>query len=198
MRSFQKSGRFISFVVLYSLMTVFAFGAGAVTAPPATSGILEFSGSGSVLVNGNVAKDGATVLPDARIQTQNGAEATVNFASYGRLHVGCDSSVTTGSRTGTLEAKVGEGFAQLTTNKGVSGTLVMPDGQVLNTDPATVSSIHTLNGNPCAADPSTPPQTSGSSHGLNGVLAAVIIGGAIAVAFLATRDNEKVVVSPAR
>ena len=101
---------------------------------PLLSGILYTFGEQSVLVNGNVALNGMTILSGADIKTGKNSGATINLPQIGIVELTSDTSVKLVFTAEQIDLQVLSGKAKLTTFKNISGSMTDTDGKVLKTD----------------------------------------------------------------
>lgn len=155
----KKSLQAIAFFLVFCLANGYALAAAPDgNAPPGTdqpnelsAGILTAPNAPSVRVNGNVAQDGMTILSGSEIKTGTSGGATINLRELGKAELGPETTVKLIFTADQVTVQVFSGQAQLTTFKGVSGSLINPDGKELKTDPSLeTSSIG--NGATVAAD----------------------------------------------
>jgi hypothetical protein len=93
-----------------------------------------------VVVNGNDALTGTTILSGAHLQTPAGVAATVQMDSLGRVEMAPGTALTLSFSKGNVAVDVSSGQALLVTPKGVNGSVKTPDGKVERSDPAKESS----------------------------------------------------------
>ena len=85
----------------------------------------NLTAKGSVLVNGNEAKTGTTILSGSVIQTRTGAEATIELGPVGRVDLDSITAITLGMTPTAIDAtldKCGKGVT-FTLPAGISGRL---------------------------------------------------------------------------
>jgi hypothetical protein len=108
---------------------------------PRLMGTLRTSNNKPVLVNGNKAGSGTTIISGARIQCPDKIGATVDLGSLGQLDIAANSDLTLGFAASEVSVQLRSGYVVLTTNKGITGTVTTTEGTVFRTDPSKVSSV---------------------------------------------------------
>ena len=118
--------------------------AAAFAAPVASAnrlaGRLRTSGNKPVVVNGNKVVTGTTVFSGAQIESPEKVGATIEIDSLGRIDMAPQTRLTLTFAGGRIEVSLQSGYAVLTTEKGVAGS-VNVDGKTLTTDPSKQSSV---------------------------------------------------------
>ena len=104
-------------------------------------GKLSLPGNRVMLVNGNSASSGTTILSGSQLQTPAETEATVQLGSAGHLDIAPDSILTVTFDKASIDVRVTKGSAVLSSNAGVTGTVTNADGKVESSDPASAASI---------------------------------------------------------
>lgn len=188
---YQKMYRLVTAAIIYCLLSVCILntvpGGSVLAQTPASqtsSQILEITGGNYILLNNNRVPEGTTVPTGAQIQTEGAKRALIRFERLGSLEIGCRSSLTLAYTNDQVEVTVLSGYAQLTTNQGVSGTIILPGGRTVKTDSSLpTSTVETLDKNPCAAVPPGAVATGGgaAAGGLFGLgtLTTILLGGAV-------------------
>jgi hypothetical protein len=110
-------------------------------AAPTLMGTLRTRANKPILVNGNKASSGTTILSGARIQSPDKVGATVDLASLGRLDFAPNTDFIVTFDAGNISVRLKAGYVVLTTRKGISGVVTMPDGKALETDSSKASSV---------------------------------------------------------
>lgn len=103
------------------------------TTNPALSGLilgrLMTSGNQSILVNGNSANSGTTIISGSQLQTPEGVGATVQLGSAGRLYLQPNTNLTVTFNKESVDVKVAAGNAFVAPSAGVKSTVTTPDGK---------------------------------------------------------------------
>jgi hypothetical protein len=146
-------------------------------------GQLLMSESQSALVNGTSATTGTTIFSGTQLQTPEGAAATVNLGTLGKISIDPNTLLTLTFDKDYVDVQVKTGNAVLTTNAGVTGTLTTAEGQKLATNATANSTV----GSKAAR------RSWDGDHVLGFVITAVVLGFAL-IALTIDDDNE----SPAR
>lgn len=141
----RKTLRMISVMAAVCLLQVYVF-AGATTPnvvatnPKATSnanslmlGRLMLAGSESIMVNGNSANSGTTILSGSQLQTPEDVEATVQLGSAGKLYIQPNTNLTVTFDKTNVDVKVAAGSAFVAANAGVMSSVTTPDGRTSTT-----------------------------------------------------------------
>jgi hypothetical protein len=127
----------------------FAFGATSARATnnKASGGLvfgrLAVSENQTIFLNGNKADAGATIFSGAELQTLDTVNATVQIPSVGRLEMSPNSKLTLDFTRDSVNVRLSEGDATLTTFKGIDGSLTTPDGTMVRSDPSKSGSVLT-------------------------------------------------------
>lgn len=114
---------------------------GAVTPADMIFGKLSLPGSRVMLVNGNSASSGTTILSGSQLQTPADTEAAVQLGSAGHLDIAPDSILTVTFDKASVDVRVTKGSALLRANAGVTGTVTNADGKAESSNPASATSI---------------------------------------------------------
>ena len=159
-----------------------------------SAGILNTFGARLVLVNGNAAFDGMTILSGVGIKTGKNSGATIDLRQIGIIELSSESSVKLVFTAGRIDLQLLSGKAKLTAFKGIAGSLTGPDGKILSTDPGLeISSVGGLE-TTAAAPPAIPAAPAGLfGMGVLGTLTAFggIVGGAAMVWVAARAANAE-------
>lgn len=103
------------------------------TANPTMNGLilgrLMIGESQTILVNGNNANSGTTILSGSQIQTPDGVEATVQLGSAGKLYIQPNSDLVVTFDSQSVEVKLASGDAFVAANAGVKSSVTTPDGK---------------------------------------------------------------------
>lgn len=137
----RKTLRIISVVAAVCLLQVYVL-AGATTpnvvatnpnATPAAHGLmlgrLMLAGTESILVNGNSANSGTTILSGSQFQTPANVEATVQLGVAGELYMQPNTNLTVTFDKTNVDVKVAAGSAFVAANAGVTSSVTGPDGK---------------------------------------------------------------------
>ena len=160
-----------------------------------SSGILNSSGDQSVLVNGNAAFNGMTILSGAVIKTGKNSGATINLPQIGLVELTSETTVKLVFTSERVDLQLLNGKAKLTTFKSINGSLIGTDGIILTTDPtletSSVGGWETTNRDVPLPVPIS--STGLFGMGMLGTLAALggVIGGAALVWVTATNNNNE-------
>lgn len=168
-----------SWKAVQSIMLLFAFAVGQVCVsglPPPVTGKLKTRANKPISVNGNEVTSGTTITSGAQIQTPDGVGATVNLGSLGRIDVAPNTDLMLSFKEGNVLANLKEGYVILTTKKGITGSIVNPDGSIVQNDPSKLSSL-------IGQTPGSPgPAAAGGGGAAGGGLSGAAVGGIVAAA----------------
>jgi hypothetical protein len=154
----------------------FAGPVGTQTAPQ-TGGTLKTTDNRPVIVNGNRAGGGTTVLPNSSIQTPAGVGATVQLG-FAEVSISPGSDIVLDFTPGTdVTVTLKRGCVSITTVGGAQGTIIRPDGTLIATGDRHVA-------NACDREGAAPVATQGVG-GINKFALAVLFISAGAAAFTA-------------
>jgi len=92
-------------------------------------GRLMLAGTESILVNGNSANSGTTILSGSQLQTPADVEATVQLGSAGTLYIEPNTNLTVTFDKTNVDVKVAAGRAFVAANAGVVSSVTTPDGK---------------------------------------------------------------------
>lgn len=95
----------------------------------------------AITVNDVGVESGATIFTGSRISTPEGVGATVELGSLGHIVIAQNSNLTLNFTATSVEANLSSGYATLTTNFGVAGTLTTAEGAVEHTDMSKTSTV---------------------------------------------------------
>jgi hypothetical protein len=121
----------VALLLTFSILQVYVMANPAGTNASAGSplyGHLLVTGNSTVLLNGNSANSGTTILSGSQLQTPQGVKASVQLGAAGRLDISPETNLTLTFSKDSVDVNVISGNAHLTTNAGVKGTVTMPDG----------------------------------------------------------------------
>jgi hypothetical protein len=133
----RKTFKIISVAAALCLFQVYVL-AGATT-PNATAanglmlGRLMLAETESILVNGNSANSGTTILSGSQLQTPENVEATVQLGSAGTLYIQPSTNLTVTFDKTNVNVKVAAGNAFVAANAGVTSSVTTPDGKTSTT-----------------------------------------------------------------
>ena len=137
-----------------------------------------------VMVNGNKATSGTTLVSGSQIQCPDKVGATVDLGALGRMDMAPKTAVTLSFNASSIFVQLRSGYVVLTTSKGVSGKVTTPEGKVFQTDSSKVSSVVAKSkdsvGPETAAGAHTGGISTGAAVGVAGAGAAVVGGAAAA------------------
>lgn len=89
-----------------------------------------------ILVDGHRAMSGDTIFSESRIQTPDAARSvTVDIGSKAKLDVEPDTDLVLTFDQKSVQVKVAAGNAVLTTDDGITGEVIMPDGKTYKSRP---------------------------------------------------------------
>ncbi len=133
----QNLVRSITLLLMICLanMLVFASVPSSSNSNLATSGILSVFDQDSAFVNGNIARDGTTILSGSEIKTDKSG-ARINLNGLGSIDLAAGTSALLTFTSGQITLNISTGEARLVSIKGVTGVLTTPEGEVLKTDPS--------------------------------------------------------------
>lgn len=112
-----------------------------VLAVPGLMGKLKTRDNKPVMVNGNKATSGTTLVSGAQIQCPDKVGATVDLGTLGRVDMAPKSDMTLSFNASSISVQLRSGYVVLTTSKGISGTVTTPEGKVFQTDSSRMSSV---------------------------------------------------------
>ena len=148
----QKSRRAASAIALllvFSLSQLYVQANLAVKSPkaktsvaaPARTGKLMTRGNHPVSLNGNSTSSGTTVLSGSELQTPAGVGASVQLGRNGLVRLAPETSLTLNFDNESIDVTLNSGYATLTTNEGIRGSITMPDGKTVRNDASKLSTI---------------------------------------------------------
>jgi hypothetical protein len=133
MRFHTNPVRILSALVLIAVVNVYVFANGAVVSSADSSkamlGKLVTMSNRPIIVNGAEAITGTIILSGAQLITPAASLATVQLDKVGTVTVAPNSSVALNFDSKTVAVRIYSGDATLTTAKGVTGTVVGPNGE---------------------------------------------------------------------
>lgn len=181
----RKTFRMISVMAAVCVFQVYVL-AGATTrnvvatnanASTAASGLmlgrLMLAGTESILVNGNSANSGTTILSGSQLQTPEGVEATVQLGSAGKLYIEPNTTLTVTFDKTNVDVKVAAGNAFVAANAGVVSSVTTPEGRTSTT-----------------GEPGAPVAAAMADDKTVGVLVFAAIMGAIVISALVLDDDD--------
>jgi hypothetical protein len=183
----RKTLRIISVVAALCLFQVYVLAAAtapnvATTGPNATTaanslmlGRLMLAETESILVNGNSANSGTTILSGSQLQTPGNVEATVQLGSAGTLYIQPSTNLTVTFDKANVDVKVAAGSAFVAANAGVTSSVTTPDGRTSTS----------------AGEPGAPPVPKMSHKAKNGwIWGGVAIGVVVVVVIVLVNRNS--------
>lgn len=156
-------------------------------------GVLNTTDASEIKVNGNSAANGMTIVSGTEIRTGK-VGATVRIPQLGDVDICPNSVVKIVFSAGQVNLGLSTGQGKLTATQNNSGTITLPTGEVLKTDPTL--SVSTV-GPGCLVPTGVPPSNNGSGGlfglGIGGTIAVLsgIAGATILIVVLAN-DNDNV------
>ena len=194
-----------SVIALFLVATVSLFYVQTTLAGPVTgaksatvSGKLITSGDQPILLNGNQASTGATVLSGTQITTSEKSSASVQLGALGSLDIAANTDLNVVFNEKSVAVSLNSGYVTLTTNEGVSGTITTSEGATVKTDPTTRSSVIGKTSN--SARPVLQTEENIGYEGMPGGLAfgLVVLTAAVVAAILISHRGRGANPSPAR
>lgn len=129
----SKLLKVIAVSLVICVMQVYVMTNPAASAQSATTSIvlgkLILSGNQTILVNGNSASTGTTILSGSQLQTPDGVRGSVQLGEAGRLSLEANTNLTVTFDSSNVDVKVLQGNAFLAAYPGVKGTVTTPDGK---------------------------------------------------------------------
>jgi hypothetical protein len=180
----RKTLRMISVVAAVCLFQVYVLA--AATAPNAVAanpnatanglmlGRLMLAGTESILVNGNSANSGTTILSGSQLQTPEDVEATVQLGSAGALYIEPNTNLTLTFDKTNVNVKVAAGNAFVAANAGVMSSVTTPDGKTSIT----------------AGEAGAPPVPKMSKGKKTAAIAIPVIVGVVLIIYFVTRNSS--------
>jgi hypothetical protein len=160
---------------------VYVFAAPVVT--PQTGGTLKTTDNKPVIVNGNRAAGGTTILPNTAIETPAGTAATVQLG-FAEVSISPGSDIVLDFTPGTdVTVTLKRGCVSITTVGGAQGMIIRPDGTNVATGDRHVANACDREGAAPPVNPGTAGAAAGS--GINKFALAVLFIGAGAAAVAA-------------
>lgn len=149
-------------------------------ASPPLMGRLKTRDNKAISVNRTAATSGATITSGAEIQCPDKVGATIEIQTLGRIDIAPKSDLTVNFESNKITVELRSGYAVLTTNAGVIGTINTAEGQVFATDPLKTSSVigktADAEGPETAAGAGSSRDNAGALTGIIGAATAVIGG----------------------
>jgi hypothetical protein len=137
MRFHANPVRVLSVLLLIAVVNVYVFANGATVSSTDSSkallGKLVTMSNRPIIVNGAEAITGTIILSGAQLITPATSLATVQLDKVGTVTVAPNSSVMLNFDSTNVAVRIYSGDATLTTAKGVTGTVVGPNGEPRNT-----------------------------------------------------------------
>ena len=137
----QKATKAVALFLVFSITQVYVLansdGPDIATEKAATKtertdslfGRVEMDAKKTLLVNGNPAGSGATVFSGTQLFTPEGVGASVQLESLGRLEIMPNTNLTLTFDKTSVNVVVTKGDVFLSTNEGVKGTVITPEGK---------------------------------------------------------------------
>jgi hypothetical protein len=155
----QRAASAIALLLVFSLAQVYvqanlatkSAAAKAEAATLARTGKLVTRGNSAISLNGNRTVSGTTVLSGSELQTPAGVGASVQLGRNGHLTLAPETSLTLDYDDTSIDVTLSSGYATLTTNEGIRGSITMPDGKTVRND---VSKLSTIEGPSAATEDS--------------------------------------------
>ena len=119
------------FLLIAALLHSHSF---AVLAAPPVSGKLTTTADLPVLVNGNSARGGATIMPGSLLETPVNASALVQLGAAGDVELPPDSRAVLNFTANSVKVTLRHGCAVLNVNQGATGSIVNEKGEFLHTN----------------------------------------------------------------
>lgn len=166
-------------------------------AVPRLMGTLRTRANRPVLVNGNKAGSGTTILSGARIQSPDKVGATVDLASLGKLDFAPNTDFVVTFDASNVSVQLKAGYVVLTTKKGIAGVVTTPDGKVVETDGSKLSSVIARTAGALGPEAAVPIGAAASAS-TAGAAAATAAVGATVVGGAATANGRASDPSPIR
>ncbi len=107
----------------------------------ARTGKLITRGNHPISLNGNRTSSGTTVLSGSELLTPAGVGASVQLGRNGHLTLAPETSLTLDFDDASIDVTLNSGYATLTTNEGIRGSITMPDGKTVRNDATKLSTI---------------------------------------------------------
>lgn len=115
------------------------------------TGKLATRGNKPIIVNQIEVPSGTTILSGATLATPADTGATVQLPSLGALDIAPSTEVSLTFNASTVTVNVVKGCIVLTTNNGINGSVITPQGTTERTDSSKRSSVDICTGEPGAA-----------------------------------------------
>jgi hypothetical protein len=140
----QRAASAIALLLVFSLSQVYvhanlagkSLATKAAAPAPARAGKLTTRGNNPIIVNGNRTTPGTTILSGSQLLTPEGVGASVQFGRTSVLRMAPETSLTINFSDSSIDVILNSGYATLTTDGGVKGSLTTPDGKTKFTDAA--------------------------------------------------------------
>jgi hypothetical protein len=135
MRRCRKAIKALVFLLVFSVLHLYAGAAATALAQQAASGKLTTRGNQPITVNGISASSGATILSGATVETGDGIGATIGLGPLGTVELAPNTKIQlTFNRGGSVEATVTEGCLILRVKDGTYGVINTPGGKAASND----------------------------------------------------------------
>lgn len=159
--------------------------------PQAITARLTTRGNQSVMVNGNSASTGATIMSGATIETGDGVGATINLGPLGTIEIAPNSKVLVEFSSGRIKVTIMQGCAIVRNKKGTFAEVYTDKGLATSNDvnqkQAAVLDVCYPSGAPAPIVNQGAAANAGAGAGAaggglsSGALTALLLGGAVAV-----------------
>ena len=145
-QGWQKAMRAVAIILVLSITQVYiqtnlalpgdSAKGSAASAQTQIAGKLVTRGSQPVLVNGNNASTGATILTNSVIETPDGVSATVNLGALGSLDIAPNTTLSVEFVSGEVRVRVVRGCLILKARRGVNAQISTDQGIAAKNDPS--------------------------------------------------------------
>ncbi len=197
----------IALLLVFSLSQLYVQANLAVKSPkaktsvavPARTGKLMTRGNHPISLNGNRTTSGTTVLSGSELLTPAGVGASVQLGRIGLVRLAPETSLTLNFDDKSIDVTLSSGYATLTTNEGIRGSITMPDGKTVRND---VSKLSTIEGQTGYDDDDKKKAAGyipggegegllgGASNGAARTFGLAVLGGAIAATLIIINLDE--------
>ncbi|OLE53983.1 MAG: hypothetical protein AUG51_10185 [Acidobacteria bacterium 13_1_20CM_3_53_8] len=137
-------------------------------------------------VNDVAVESGATIFSGSRINTPEDVGAKIELGALGQVDIAPGSSLTLNFTTSNVAVNLDQGYATLTTNLGINGTLTTSAGAVEHTDITKRSSVDATAGAAQGGGGTTGGGTGGGVPGADSArtFGLIVWGSAVVLAFV--------------
>jgi hypothetical protein len=135
--TFQKTFKATALFLVFSIFQVLVVGVSAAPTPmqDGVKGKLRTTGNQNIIINGNAASNGHTVLTGAMIETPQGVGATINLSSLGSIDFSPGSRAEVTFSDGQIRVLLIQGCVIVHTRLGTYGEIATPQGKATSNDP---------------------------------------------------------------